>query len=61
MTKREIDWSRFAAELDGIRILLNGNQVRAKSKDFFWYSPILNEQLKDCVGDLVVMPRTEAE
>jgi FAD/FMN-containing dehydrogenase len=35
--------------------------VLAKSRDFFWYSPILKEQLAACVADAVVMPRTEAD
>jgi FAD/FMN-containing dehydrogenase len=37
------------------------NTVLAKSRDFFWYSPILKELLADCVGDVVVTPRSEAD
>ena len=35
--------------------------VAAKSKDYFWYSPILDAELADRTGDLVVQPTTEAE
>jgi FAD/FMN-containing dehydrogenase len=37
------------------------NVVQAKSRDFFWYSPILKELLADCVGDVIVTPRSEAD
>ena len=36
-------------------------QIRLKSRDFHWYSPVLVPQLKDCRADVVVQPRTEAE
>ncbi len=35
--------------------------VRAKSRDFFWYSPVLKDRLDHVVADAVVSPRTEAE
>ena len=35
--------------------------VAAKSRDYFWYSPILTDLLDGRVGDAVVMPRSEAE
>ena len=35
--------------------------VEAKSKDYFWYSPILKAQLDGCIGQLVVVPRNEVE
>jgi FAD/FMN-containing dehydrogenase len=34
--------------------------VRQKSRDFFWYSPVLKRQLADCVAEAVLMPRDEA-
>ena len=33
----------------------------AKSKDYYCYSPILKAQLDGHVGQLIVVPRTEAE
>ncbi|RWR06303.1 FAD-binding oxidoreductase [Paenirhodobacter populi] len=35
--------------------------VRAKSRDFFWYSPVLKARLDHVVADFVVSPRNEAE
>jgi FAD/FMN-containing dehydrogenase len=35
--------------------------VRRRSRDFFWYSPVLNDQLNDKSADLIVAPRDEAD
>jgi FAD/FMN-containing dehydrogenase len=35
--------------------------VRAKSRDFFWYSPVLKDRLDHVTADFVVSPRSEAE
>ncbi|MEM7718325.1 MAG: FAD-binding oxidoreductase [Pseudomonadota bacterium] len=35
--------------------------IKAKSRDFFWYSPVLKERLDHVVADFVVSPRNEAE
>ncbi|MBD3678842.1 MAG: FAD-binding oxidoreductase, partial [Rhodobacteraceae bacterium] len=35
--------------------------VKAKSRDFFWYSPVLKDRLDHIVGDFVVAPKNEAE
>ena len=36
-------------------------ELRQKSRDFHWYSPVLTPQLQDCLADVVVQPRTEAD
>lgn len=35
--------------------------IKSKSRDFFWYSPVLKERLDHVVADFVVSPRSEAE
>ena len=55
------DWTRFAAELGAIPTITDPALVRQKSRDFFWYSPILKAQLNHKFADLVVCPRNEAE
>jgi FAD/FMN-containing dehydrogenase len=39
----------------------NPVSIRAKSRDFFWYSPVLKARLDHLTADFVVAPRTEAE
>jgi FAD/FMN-containing dehydrogenase len=51
----------FQRETDGIAQTSDERELRIKSQDFHWYSPILTEKFADCRADLVVMPRTEAE
>jgi FAD/FMN-containing dehydrogenase len=48
-------------DLEGIAVEDNPAIVRNKSRDFFWYSPVLKRQLDHVTGDLVVTPRSEAE
>ncbi|MEL7182345.1 MAG: FAD-binding protein, partial [Pseudomonadota bacterium] len=35
--------------------------IRAKSRDFFWYSPVLKARLDHVEADFVVSPNSEAE
>ncbi|MXQ09096.1 FAD-binding protein [Alphaproteobacteria bacterium GH1-50] len=35
--------------------------IKAASRDFFWYSPVLKDRLDHVVADFVVRPRNEAE
>ena len=39
----------------------NPVSVKAKSRDFFWYSPVLKARLDHVTADFVAAPRTEAE
>ena len=47
--------------LDGIRKTTNPGELRQKSRDFYWFSPILNEALDDKRADLVVFPADRDE
>jgi FAD/FMN-containing dehydrogenase len=55
------DWTAFAAELGDIPTITDPALVRQKSRDFFWYSPILKAQLDKKTADIVACPRSEAE
>src|SRR6202047_4460145 len=51
----------LVADLGDIATVADPKIVRRRSRDFFWYSPILNEQLDGKSADLIVAPRDEAE
>ena len=51
----------FLAEISPIEFTQNAAQVAAKSRDYFWYSPILTELLDGKVGDVLVTPRTQED
>ena len=56
-----MDLDGFAAGLGDIAASTDPAMLRRKSRDFFWYSPVLKRQLESCLGDIVVQPRNEAE
>lgn len=49
------------AALAQLEIDENPVSIRAKSRDFFWYSPVLKARMDHLEGEFVVAPRTEAE
>jgi FAD/FMN-containing dehydrogenase len=51
----------FLADIAGIEATTDPVDRKRRSRDFFWYSPILHEMLKDKLADVVVTPRDEAE
>ncbi len=55
----DVDWAAVAHELQGLNVLATARARKALSKDFHWYSPILADELRDCVADLVVKVSTE--
>jgi FAD/FMN-containing dehydrogenase len=55
------DLDRLKRALAGLKLEDNPAIVKQKSRDFFWYSPILKRQLDHVTADLVVSPRDEAE
>ena len=57
----DADWAAVARDLHGLNLITDPRQRRQLSKDFYWYSPILNEQLGACMADLVVKASTEAD
>ena len=63
---RAIDPSRY--DIDGFKsaigdvpVIDEPQIVRRRSRDFFWYSPILNTELANKSADIIVTPRNEAD
>ncbi|TCR67450.1 FAD-binding oxidoreductase [Bosea sp. BK604] len=55
------DIAGLKARLGSIRSEDNPALVKQKSRDFFWYSPILKRQLDHVTADILVSPTSEAE
>ena len=55
------DIDAFVAAIGDIPVVREAAVVRRRSRDFFWYSPILNAELAHKSADLLVLPRSEAE
>jgi FAD/FMN-containing dehydrogenase len=55
------DIASLAAALDGIELSTDRALLRQKSRDFYWYSPILKRQLDGKAAELFVRPKDEAE
>ncbi|KAF0231180.1 MAG: hypothetical protein FD175_1049 [Beijerinckiaceae bacterium] len=49
------------ADLGDIPVITEEKVVRKRSRDFFWYSPILNEELAKKSADIIALPRNEAD
>lgn len=56
-----IDWAAFRAEIGTIRVYDDPAQVEVRSRDYYWYSPILSAELDGRVADLIVLPTTQDE
>jgi FAD/FMN-containing dehydrogenase len=51
----------FCQDIPGIEISTKLRDRQMKSKDYYWYSPILTPILADCVADVIVRPRSEEQ
>jgi FAD/FMN-containing dehydrogenase len=51
----------FRATLGDIPVIDDLVGIKRKSRDYFWYSPILYQKLRDKTADLVVCPRNKAD
>jgi FAD/FMN-containing dehydrogenase len=52
---------KFLSDIAPIETSQDAAKLAAKSRDYFWYSPVLSELLRDKVGDVIVVPRTQDE
>ena len=48
-------------DIEGVPLSTDPVAVKRKSRDYFWYSPVLNEQLARKFADVIVTPRDEAD
>ena len=55
------DIAKLKAALGDIKVEDNAAIVKQKSRDFYWYSPVLRRRLEHVTADLVASPRNEAE
>ncbi|SEB25746.1 FAD-binding oxidoreductase [Variovorax sp. YR216] len=51
----------FQRDIEGVACLTADDELRARARDYYWYSPVLEELLKGCRADIVVLPATEEE
>ena len=59
--KTATDWDAFAEQLAPVETISEPVLVKKRSRDCFWYSPILNSELKQSFGDLVAVPSTRED
>src|SRR5258708_10970290 len=52
---------QFRQVIGNVSSKVDERQLRQKSHDFHWYSPVLTPQLQNCLADVVVQPRSEEE
>ena len=55
------DIAGLIAAIGDVPVETDRTVVRRRSRDYFWYSPVLNRQLHGKAADLIVLPRDEAD
>jgi hypothetical protein len=61
MTTPNQHLAAFLRAIDGIDFTQDGDTLSIKSKDYFWYSPLLQEALGNKLGEIFVKPHTQEE
>jgi FAD/FMN-containing dehydrogenase len=51
----------FLDDIAGVPATTDRQTVRRRSRDFFWYSPVLNAELAGKSADVIVTPQSEAD
>src|SRR5256885_15041295 len=60
-TTARYDIDRFLGMIADVPVTTDMQRVRLRSRDYFWYSPVLNKQLHGKSADVVATPRNEAD
>jgi len=55
------DIAALVAACPGVAFERDAALLRQKSRDFFWFSPILNRAFRHKTAEILAQPRTEAE
>jgi FAD/FMN-containing dehydrogenase len=58
---RAYDIAAFRNRIGAIKCEDNPTLVKQKSRDFYWYSPVLKRALETVTADIVVTPKSEVE
>jgi hypothetical protein len=61
VSDQSYDLAAFVAFLGDVPVEDDAKTLYKKSRDFFWFSPVLKRQLEGKVADLLVTPRDEAD
>jgi hypothetical protein len=59
VTMRHYPIDAFLADIGDVTASVVPTELKRKSRDFFWYSPVLDSILKDKIADVIVMRRGE--
>jgi len=60
-TNSRYDIDGFLSAVGDVPVTTDMQRVRLRSRDYFWYSPVLNKQLHGKSADVVATPRNEAD
>jgi len=60
-TAARYDIDGFLKLIGDVPVTTDMQRVRLRSRDYFWYSPMLNKQLHGKSADIVATPRNEAD
>jgi FAD/FMN-containing dehydrogenase len=55
------DLAAFLAAIDDVPVEDDPKILHRKSRDFFWFSPVLKTQLQDKLADVIAVPRNESD
>ena len=47
----------YLKTINNLEVINNSSDLKRLSRDFYDYSPILKEELKGCIADVVVRPK----